>query len=208
MNKNISGIILAGGQSRRLGRDKAFLKIGQQTVLDILIKKLLPLCPEIIISVKSPDKFSRHIAKHYPGNNNIKLICDVLPERSSLSGIYSALKNLNHKYGLVIACDMPLVQTKLMELMIKQRKDFDVVVPETLQGLEPLCAIYSRKCLKYIEQLIKQNNYKIIDFFPLVKVKTIHIPASNRPKNNGFININTIEDLKKINKILGTKCQN
>ncbi|MFH1230759.1 MAG: molybdenum cofactor guanylyltransferase [Planctomycetota bacterium] len=235
MNVSLAGIILAGGENRRIGKNKAFLKIGNKTFLDILIDKLMPLFSEIIISVKSIKEFIGSTPSKYHLTKNVQLIQDILPIRSSLIGIYSALRSMQSDYGFVIGCDMPSVPEKLISYLIKSRKGFDVVIPNGSNGLEPLCALYSKRCLSPMEQLIKRRDFKIINFFPLaslscpasqsrrsgeVKVKIINLLDIEKLNNYDIFNINTIEDLqhlrnsvkntskgKRSRKILAAKAQ-
>lgn len=185
MPKDISAVILAGGKSSRIGTNKAFLKIGERTFLEIIIDKLAPLFRDITISAKSPSAYRRLAA-----SKGVKIITDRHPARGSLVGIYSALKSARTGYIFVAACDMPLVTAGLIKRLINYRRDYDVVIPRTANGLEPLCAIYSKRCLKHIERLLKANNLKIIDFFPDVKIKQVRV--SGRP----VFNINTPTDYR------------
>ncbi|MBI4713447.1 MAG: molybdenum cofactor guanylyltransferase [Planctomycetes bacterium] len=187
MPKNITAVILAGGKSSRIGTNKAFLKIGERTFIEIIIDKLAPLFGQILISAKSPSGYRR-----FATARGVKIITDRHPGRGSLVGIYSALKSARTGYIFVAACDMPLVTTGLIKRLVKYRRDYDVVIPRTANGLEPLCAVYSRKCLKHISGLLRRNNLKIIDFFPDVKVKQVRV--SGRP----VFNINTPADYRLV----------
>jgi len=215
----LTGIILAGGKSLRIGKKKAFLKIGNKTFLDILINKLMPLVSEIIISVKSIKEFTGSIPPIHTTMLNkavsmgwIKLVQDVFPTRfalaesrrirSSLIGIYSALRSMKSDYGFVIGCDMPSVPEKLIRYLIRRRKGFDVVIPKGAKGLEPLCALYSKRCLSPMEQSIRRQDFKIIDFFSEVKVKIIPLSDIKGLDNNVVSNINTAEDLQHAQKML------
>jgi molybdopterin-guanine dinucleotide biosynthesis protein A len=194
MKEPIAGIVLAGGKSQRIGSDKAFLKIGDKTVLDIILDKIKPLFPEIIISVKNP--------ANYLEIKGVRVVSDMLPLNSALVGIYSALRYTLNPYAFVIACDMPMAGSELIKHLLKNRKGYDVVIPESEHGLEPLCAVYSKKCIKAMEQIMQKDNFKIIDFFPLVKVKTIKPSEIKKFGNNSFLNLNTESEYQQIKRLL------
>jgi molybdopterin-guanine dinucleotide biosynthesis protein A len=191
MKEPLTGVILAGGKSSRIGSDKAFLKIGNKTLLEIIAGKLKPIFKEIIISSKSPEK-------HWEISGS-KIVKDAISASSSLTGIYSSLLSSRYHHSFVIACDMPLVKTCLIKYLIKNRHGYDVVIPESPKGLEPLCAVYSKNCIKPIEKLIKNNNFKILDFFTSVKVKIIRLSEIG-VKGSNLFNVNTIRDYRMIKK--------
>ena len=182
MDNNITAVILCGGQSKRIGRNKAFLKIGNKPFVEILINKLQGLFQKIIISTKQPTPY-RHLK-----SAGISIVADRSRVLGSLIGIYSALKKSPTKYIFVIAVDMPTIEPKLIKRLLTVRKKYDVVIPQTRKGLEPLCAVYSKECLPHIVRQIRNDNYKIIDFFDQVRVKTIRL------KKDGLLNVNTPKD--------------
>jgi molybdopterin-guanine dinucleotide biosynthesis protein A len=186
MHKNITAVILCGGKSSRIGKNKAFLKIGNKTFIETLIAKLQKLFNDIIISTKTTAQY-RHLKLP-----KVKIIKDRSRVLGSLVGIYSALKKSRTKYIFVLAVDMPNIETELIKRLLRNYKGSDVVIPETRKGLEPLCAIYSRKCLTPIKTQIRNGNYKIIDFFDRAKVKTVRL---NR---DGLFNVNTLSDYRHL----------
>ncbi|MEK7449057.1 MAG: molybdenum cofactor guanylyltransferase [Planctomycetota bacterium] len=221
MNKTaVSGIILAGGESRRLGQDKAFLTLGSKTLTEIIRDKLKSVLgeAELIISANQLEKYKnfKRLSPAVAGTDSSplrrgeKIVPDVFPERSSLNGIYSSLRAAENFYGFVIACDLPLVNPEFIKYLINQREEYDVVIPESLTGLEPLCAVYSKNCLSLMERQLKNKNFKIIEFFPEIKLKVINLKKIDwlkSPEEAGIFNINTIEDytcLLKQKKIAGS----
>ncbi|MBI5778184.1 MAG: molybdenum cofactor guanylyltransferase [Planctomycetes bacterium] len=181
-NNKITAVILCGGQSKRIGRNKAFLKIDNKPFIEIIINKLQGLFQKIIISAKQPAPY------RYLKSAKVVIVNDRSKILGSLVGIYSALKKSPTEYIFVIAVDMPNIETKLIKRLLRNYKGYDVVIPETRKGLEPLCAVYSKKCSPFIQEQIRQGNYKIIDFFDKAKVKTIRL---NR---DGLFNVNTLKD--------------
>ncbi|MEW6025987.1 MAG: molybdenum cofactor guanylyltransferase [Planctomycetota bacterium] len=184
MNKNITAVILCGGQSKRIGTNKAFLKIGDKSFIEVLIHKLQGLFKNIIISTKDAAPY-RHLK-----SSRVAIVKDRSRVLGSLVGIHSALRKSGTKYILAIAVDMPTIETRLIKRLLRNYKGYDVIIPETQKGLEPLCAIYFKGCLPHIEKQIRCGNYKIIDFFDKIRIKTIRL---NR---NGLFNINTLRDYR------------
>ena len=182
-----TGVILAGGVSRRLGyRNKALLKIGDKSVIEHVIEALSRATADISLITNSPEEFA-HL--------ELPMFRDILPGSGSLGGIYTGLKITRTHYNLVVACDMPFVQPCLLTSLINNSKDYDVVIPVTADGLHPTCTIYSKNCIEPIEDQIKTGNLKIIDFFPHVAVNSIDLdtlcPCCDP---SVFFNINTNAD--------------
>ncbi|MBI4834122.1 MAG: molybdenum cofactor guanylyltransferase [Planctomycetes bacterium] len=196
MKGPIAAIILTGGKNQTTGKDNTFLPIGNKTVLDILLGKLNPLFPEIIISAKNPAR--------YLDIKGVRVVADMMPAGNDLSGIYSALRYTLNPYAFVISCDTPLVEPGLIKYLLKYRKGFDVVIPESENGFEPFCAVYSKKCVKAMEEIIRKDNCKIIDFLPLVKVKTIKQPEIKKIGNDNFLTLSSGSDYQQIQNKLKT----
>lgn len=186
----MTGIILAGGAGRRFGKNKAFLKWGKQTLLEYTLAKLQPFFQEIIISVRT--------LRQYQHLEGVHLVKDILPQPSSLVGLYSALQSANYPYAFVLACDMPWVSARFIRYLINNIKDYDVIVPKTSGGLEPLCAVYSRRCLKPIKTQLACHDFKVTNFLTQVKVRIIQLADLDWLRNpeREFININTPDDYK------------
>ncbi|MFQ6082703.1 MAG: molybdenum cofactor guanylyltransferase [Candidatus Aminicenantia bacterium] len=189
----MTGIILAGGESKRL-KDKAFLKVGQKTIIEELIAKLIQLFEEIIIVVNSSQKF-KHLG--------VRLIKDLIPSKGPLGGLYSGLSVSSNVHNFLIACDMPFINPNLIKYMSQQIEDYDIVVPLTNRGFEALYAFYSINCLEKIKKQIEAGNLKIIDIYPYFKVRYITPREIEKfdPEGLSFFNMNTEEDLEKARKI-------
>jgi len=190
----ISSVILAGGKSKRFGKNKAFLKVGNKILINLIVDKTRKLSDELIIVTNTPEKF------YYL---NVKLTKDIIKNKGPLGGIYTGLYIAKNKSILVIACDMPFLNTPLIKHIISYSQEYDVVIPKIDKFLEPIHAIYSKQCLKPIKRLLDTNNLKIIDFFSDVNVKFVKNKEIKRydPKFLSFFNINTLSDLKKANEI-------
>jgi molybdopterin-guanine dinucleotide biosynthesis protein A len=190
MELPLAGAILAGGLSRRLGRDKALVRFGGRTLLDATVATLLPLCQELVIVSNSP------LAHAHPA---ARLVGDLFPGKGSLGGIYSGLSVVTCDRCLVVACDMPFLNAGLLAYMATLAADADVVIPRHGDHVEPMHAIYAKACLPHMKALLDANNLKIIDFFPHVRVRYVEGEEISRrdPSLRSFMNINTPGDLER-----------
>ena len=192
-NSDISCIVLAGGKSSRLGRDKVVEIIGSKSLLQRVVSCLSFFnCDIILVTAKgqSLPQFT-----DYP---KLKVVADIYPGKGSLGGIYTGLTVSESFHNLVVAGDMPFLNRALLTYMIQLSADFDIVIPRMGNIVEPLHAIYSKGCLAPIEYLFEQDNLKILDFFPSVKVRYVEIEEIDKfdPKHLSFFNINTEKDLE------------
>ena len=187
-----SGVILAGGESRRFsGRNKAFLKIGQQRLIDNIYRVFCAVFDEIIIVTNQPAAYLDFDAT---------IVSDVFPVRSSLTGIHAGLFYSGNPFIFAVACDIPFLQEDLVRLLLGRiEAAAGVVIPETSEGLEPLCAVYAKTCLPVVERRIEQQKYKIQRFFKSFRV--LRIPEETLravdPELKSFFNINTPADLAR-----------
>ena len=186
----VTGIILAGGVSKRLGyKNKALLKIGDKSIIECVIDALSKVTESIILITNSPKEFE-HL--------ELPMFEDIFPGSGSLGGIYTGLKVSKTYYNLVVACDMPFILPHLLTFLINHRNHYDVVIPVTPDGHHPTCAIYSKNCIEPIESQIKTGNLRIYNFFPHVRVNRMNFdvlcPCYD---SNMFFNVNTSEDYSK-----------
>ena len=189
----ITGVILAGGKNTRMGKNKAFLEIDGQKIIDRTVELLKGIFSQVILVTKTPLEYSYL---------DVEIVIDIVPKRGSLIGIYTGLFYSSHPCSFVTACDMPFLNRQVIEYMITISKTYDVVIPHLIDGYHPLHAIYSKRCIKSIEKLIREGNLKVIDFFDKVKVKEVTSDdlSSLDATANSFLNINTPEDLARIKK--------
>jgi len=187
----MTGIILTGGKNTRMGTNKAFLDINGERLIDRTVGIFKDLFGEIILSTNSPLDYLDHDAV---------IVTDIIKNKGALGGIYTGLFFASHEHAFVSACDMPFLNKSFIEYMIERRGDNDIVVPKTSEGLQPLHAIYSRRCLPAIKRIIDRDQLKITGFYK--GLKTLEIPEdvikSYDPEGKMFINVNTREDLEKI----------
>ncbi len=190
MRHKLTGIILAGGRSSRLNVNKAFLKLGSTVVFDKLLGIFRGLFDDIIIVANNPRRFKRY---------GVLVVKDAIVNKMALGGIYSGLIHSKNKYNFIAACDMPFINPRVVEYMKGFCGVYDVIVPRTAKGIEPLHAIYSKNCIHNIEQKIAEGELKTSAFYPRLKVKEISEKKLTRfdPALLSFFNINTQTDYKK-----------
>jgi len=191
---DVSCVVLAGGKSQRLGRNKIFETIGNKSLLERVVSCLASIQSEIII-VSTKDSTLPQLT-NYP---RLRTVTDIFPGKGSLGGIYTGLVASGSWHNIVVACDMPFLNPDLLLYMVEVAEDFDVVIPKVKDDiLEPLHAVYSKNCVSPMEFLIKQNRLSILELFPMVRVKYIENAVLKKfdPEHRSFFNINTEIDLQ------------
>jgi molybdenum cofactor guanylyltransferase len=196
----ISGIILAGGRSLRLGHDKVLEKIGDKSLLERVVSRIDPFSKNIII-VTAHERTFAPLAKH----PKVKIVSDIFPGQGSLGGIYTGLVESSSFYNLVVAADMPFLNESLLRYMIEKSDGYDFILPRVDDLFEPLHAVYSRNCIAPIKSILDQGKKVIIELFDYVRVRYIETEEVERydPKHLSFFNINTKEDLELAREIAG-----
>ena len=189
-------VILAGGRNSRMGgRNKAFLKIGGETILDRVVKRLRLFFDEILLVTRSPRLYRDH---------SVEVVEDIFEARSSLTGVHAGLTHARADCAFVIPCDAPFIRPALIRLMLSELDaSLDVLVPFHNGRYEPLCAIYSKNCIDPIEAQLKRENFKIYDFFDRIRLKTLpeeRIKSAD-PEMLSFFNVNTPEAYRRCREL-------
>lgn len=195
----VSGIVLAGGISKRFGRDKAIEPFEDQPLINRVIDSLTVVVDEVVVVVNSDVR-----GQSLPLPASAKAVTDLYPNCGSLGGIFTGLTTASNDWGLVVACDMPFLNTELLKHMIDSRSGFDAVVPIVDGWPEPVHALYSKACLPHIEKKIQAGRLKIAGFFEDVRVNYIPEDVLTDYDQNklSFFNINTQDDLERANSLL------
>ena len=186
----LSIVIQAGGESRRMGKDKALMPFLGRPLIQRVVDRLRPIADEILVTTNSLEDY-RFL--------NLRLFPDLKPGRGALGGLYTALSSATCEAVAVVACDMPFVSAALIEAASRLlvQEDADVVIPDSGDGLEPMHAVYRCKtCLPAIEAAIEADQWRLISWFPQVKVCILQ-PDEIRlydPSRLAFWNLNTPED--------------
>jgi molybdenum cofactor guanylyltransferase len=192
---DVSCIILAGGKSSRLGRNKVVEKLGNRSLLERVVSCLSSLKTELIIVVAGDSTLPQ--LTDFP---DLKIVEDIYAGKGSLGGVFTGVSVSKSFYNLVVACDMPFLNIDLLQYMVGLAENYDVVIPKNEDGiLEPLHALYSRNCLGPMEYLIKQNRLSILELYPMVKVRYVDYTQIKNfdLKHLSFFNINTESELCK-----------
>ncbi|MGE5257876.1 MAG: molybdenum cofactor guanylyltransferase [Hyphomicrobiales bacterium] len=197
MTHPCSGVILAGGLSTRYGgENKAFLKVGGMRILDRLLSVYAELFDEIILVTNTPQEFV---------DCNALIVTDLFTVRSSLTGIHAGLFYASNPFAFFCACDTPFLKRAVIEAILANiEPEVDLVIPQTAAGLEPLCAAYSRRCLKPAEEHIRQNKLKIQAALSGRRVKIVPeaVLREKDPELRSFFNINCPEDLERAEQLV------
>ena len=192
----VTSIVLAGGRSSRLGREKLAEVIAGKSLIERAISSLSALSQEILIVISQKQARSSLSSYTYP---KAKTVVDLYSQKGSLIGIYTGLMHSSNLLNLAVACDMPFLNLDLLRYMVKIAPGFDVVIPRIGDQMEPLHAVYSKKCIGPMEDRIKQGNLRVTGFFDSVKVRYLGEEELDRfdPERLSFFNINTEADLKR-----------
>lgn len=189
--------IQAGGESKRMGSDKALLPFMGKPLIMRVLSRLARIADEVIITTNQPENY------RFLG---ITPVPDILPGLGALGGLYTALNAASHPYVAVVACDMPFASPELFlyELMTLRETEADVCIPRTIDGTEPFHAIYrAEACLPYVRLAIADGKRRADAWFEKVNIHYLSAEEM-RPYDSdqlAFININTHDDLKSAETI-------
>ena len=182
---------MAGGKSSRMGEDKAFLKVGGERVIDRTLHIFRDFFNEIILVTNSPLDFM---------DLDVTIVTDMMFGKGVPGGLYTGLFYSSSRHAFIAPCDMPFLNRSFIKYMLEVTDDYDIVVPETTPGLQPLHAVYSRKCLPHIKALMDTGEFRVNRFYHKGRMLTISedIILSFDPNLRMFVNINSPEDLSLI----------
>lgn len=171
-----------------MGRNKAFLKVGDRLIIENTVGQLRPVVQEIIVVTNEPERY------RYLG---VTVTTDIIPGRGPLSGMHAGLTLTPCPYSVVVACDMPFINGGLARELMALAPGYDVVIPRMGNHLQPLFAVYAKRCLPLIEECLRQDIRKIIAFFPKVRVRYVEQAdlAVWGDLERLFCNVNTPQDL-------------
>ncbi len=193
-------IILAGGDSKRLGRPKALLDFCGKSLIEIMGDRLSEFFDQVTLVTDRPELY-----EGLPVLITNDLIKDEV--KSPLRGIHAGLSVSPIPYQFVVACDMPFLNTELVSYMARFAADHDAVVPRVGSYFQPLHAFYSRSCIDIISRQIEGGLYKVTEFYDNLKIRFIDSAEVKRfdPEEISFTNINTWPDYEKALKIMAAK---
>ena len=192
---HITGIILAGGSSKRYGQNKAFLKIGSVRLIDSILQEMKTIFKRVILITNEKKKYEYL---------EIPMVEDLIKGLGPLGGIYTGLMSIPDQAGFFVACDMPRINRQLVRYMVDIKGNHGAVVPSVADKIEPLHAIYFQSCLKPIRHLIDSKRYHVrlfYDSIPVRYVKEDEIRKFCCP-SKAFLNINTPDEFAKIKSLI------
>lgn len=191
----ITGILLAGGMSLRMGKEKGIIRIGPKYLYQYALQVLENLCDEVLISTCKEGLF----LEKYP------LVCDEIPGIGPIGGIYTCLKQSSNEINVVLSYDMPLVNEELISHLIGESRSHEIVLPALAKDkAEPLCGIYRKETFRIFEQLISQKKYAVHKAIKEGNSKIIQLnDQMNFWDPDMFLNVNKAEDLEKLPPHMG-----
>ncbi|HKJ42647.1 MAG TPA: molybdenum cofactor guanylyltransferase [Sunxiuqinia sp.] len=184
-SKSLTGIILAGGKSSRMGQDKALLNFQGKRLIEYAIDQLKPLCSELLISVNQPGY----------EQIGLELIPDQYKNCGPVGGLHAALSASKTNWNLVVSCDTPFLNQQLFKLLLENREGVQAVIPKRDKGLEPLAALYHRNMSVFFEQKLKAGDYKLHRILKEADVKFLDVLELIAQFPKLFLNLNSPGDL-------------
>jgi len=190
----VAGVVLAGGKSKRYGSNKAFARLGGIPLIERILRVLASTFVHVYIITNSPDEYS------YLG---LPMYRDIIKGLGPVGGIYTALRVMKEEGGFFVGCDLPLLNRDLIRYMVERAPGYDVVMPKVGEYIEPLHAYYGKECITKIEGVIKAQDFKVSSFLSQVRVLYITEEEVRRfdPDLLCFMNVNTPEDLRRLEKL-------
>lgn len=195
----ISVVVLAGGASRRMGTNKALLRIDEkETLIARVVSNMAALSDDLVVVSNTPEHYTDLPVRHTG---------DIFPGRGPLAGLHAGLSVARHPWSFAMACDMPLVDRRLVRFMVLLSAGHQAVVPRVDGQPEPLHALYSKEALPAIEQRLEAGDLRVISFYPAIQVRFVepHEWAIFDPERRSFANANTPEEWQHLRELLMKK---
>ncbi|MYC76795.1 molybdenum cofactor guanylyltransferase [Candidatus Poribacteria bacterium] len=203
----VTGVILAGGQSRRMGENKALMPLGDDALIGHVIRRMRLITDELLLITNTPTEYA---------NLGVSMHGDIFPDTGALGGIYTGLMHASHDAVLCVACDSPFLNPNLLAYLVSVLGEYDAVMPYTYSRnkdigvtnpfhsthqitLQTLCAAYSKRCLPIIESMLRESELRVHALAERAHIKRIspEIWQKFDPDGRSFFNINTPEDFER-----------
>jgi molybdopterin-guanine dinucleotide biosynthesis protein A len=196
----LSVVILAGGQSRRMGTDKAFLTIEGRPLIQRMMERVRDLADEVVIVANDPEPYRRF---------GVRIVGDLMKGAGALGGLQAGLSAAMHEWAFAFACDMPFLNPALLRHMVSLAPGYEAVVPRLGGTAEPLHALYHKRCLAPIARSLAERRLQMISFLAEVRVRYIEEVeiAPFDPQRLSFFNANTPEEWQEALRLLGTSVE-
>lgn len=191
-----TGIILAGGKSTRMGRNKAFLQIEGQSLLERSLISLQAIFGQVLISANDQALY---------GGYGVEVVGDSVLDQGPLAGIQAALCKAAYDVCFFTACDIPLIDEKEIRYLYSLISGYDIVATRSQKGIHPLFAFYHKNCLNIIERNLAVEKRRIVDIYPDCRVRYVEMAelAEQGLAGHSFINVNTPEEWEQYLKQQG-----
>jgi molybdopterin-guanine dinucleotide biosynthesis protein A len=192
-----TAIVLAGGRSSRFGADKALAPVNGRPMIEVVLAVLTGIFPEVLIVAKNPERY-RFLARR----GRVRLIRDRFRADHALGGIYTGLSEAKTPYVFVCACDMPLLAPELVRTLWRARLRRMAVVPRFGGSLQPLCAVYARRCRKTIRTLIRRRRLRVQGVFEEIDTRILGERKVKVVDSGGwsFLDVDTRKDYREVKK--------
>ena len=191
----VTGVVLAGGKSRRMGKNKALMQLGDDSLIGHVIRCMQNVTDELLLITNSPTEYT-HLGVPMHG--------DILPGAGALGGIYTGLTHASHDTVLCVACDSPFLNPNLLTYLVSILEEYDAVMPYTYRNeaqitLQTLCAAYSKRCLPIIELMLGESEMRVHALQERAHIKSVLPEVWQKFDSEGmsFFNINTPEDFER-----------
>ena len=186
----MTGAVLAGGLARRMGFNKALIEINGETLIQRTVKTFQKVFDETMVVTNDVLLYE---------NLGVKVVADIYKGAGSLGGIFTALFHARGEHAFVAACDMPRLDIDCIKRVVSSTDDCDAVIPFISGRFHPMHALYSKRCMKTMEGMIKEGNLRISDLIEKIKVRRLTIEDfAGLPIASSVENINTKEDLARL----------
>lgn len=191
MEIEVTGVLLAGGKSRRMGEDKRYLVVGEQTLLERGLGVLRSMFHEVLVVIAQDSA---------PLDIDARVVRDLVPDCGSLGGIYTGLTQATSPYIFAVACDMPFLNQAVITHFTNRKDTADIVMARLATRLHPMHALYGKGCLPAMEQMIVARQLKIQELVSHASLRVQYVTEADLlsidPSWRSFHNVNTPEDLE------------
>ena len=197
MEIEVTGVLLAGGKSRRMGEDKRYLVVGEQTLLERGLGVLRSIFQEVLVVIAQDSP---------PLDVDTRVVRDLVPDCGSLGGLYTGLTQATTPYIFVVACDMPFLDQAVIAQFTSRRATADIVMAKLAARLHPMHALYGKRCLPALEQMIRTRQLKIQEMVSHASLRVRYVTEVELltldPSGRSFQNVNTPADLEVARSLL------
>jgi molybdopterin-guanine dinucleotide biosynthesis protein A len=197
MEIEVTGVLLAGGKSRRMGEDKRYLVVGEQTLLERGLVVLRSIFQEVLVVIAQDSP---------PLDVAARVVRDLVPDCGSLGGLYTGLTQATAPCIFVVACDMPFLDQAVIAQFTSRRATADIVMAKLAGRLHPMHALYGKRCLPALEQMIRARQLKIQEMVSHASLRVRYVTEADLltldPSGRSFQNVNTPADLEVARSLL------